>query len=282
MQRVDKQFWTAVLENNDKIPEGYTLSELTGQLFRYIASTDPELRDHIAYSVYATWLQQEMYTKEEVSEHVELLLDNLGKGIGESKSSSVFLRAFSVLFLAEIVHNDNRKPLLDRAQIKSILARALWYLAAEKDPRGYVPVKGWAHALAHTADLLAELGRHRFLRKNELRDILRAISAKITNAREYLYIHGEDERLAHAVMEVLRRGLLPTSAVRSWSKSLTEPDGQNWRGAYTDERRNRAYQNTRNLLRSIYLELAGSEEAIPQHEALQEIFLQALKDLKPY
>lgn len=279
---MDKQFWTAILENNYQIPEGYTLSELTGQLFRYIASTDPELRDHIAYSVYATWLQRELYTKEEISEHVELLLDNLGRGIGESKSSSVFLRSFSVLFLAEIVHNDNRKALLERAQIKSILARALWYLDAEKDPRGYVPVKGWAHALAHTADLLAELARHRYVNKNDLRDILRAISAKITHAGEYLYIHGEDERLARAVIEVLRRGRLPTSAVRSWSKSLTAPDGQDWRGAYTDDTRNRAYQNTRNLLRSIYLGLAGSEDAIPQRRSVQDIFFQALKDLKPY
>jgi hypothetical protein len=41
------------------------------------------------------------------------LLSNLEKGIGETESDSVFLRTFSVLLLAEIVHNDNKKPVLN-------------------------------------------------------------------------------------------------------------------------------------------------------------------------
>jgi hypothetical protein len=33
------------------------------------------------------------------------------------------------------------------------------YLRDERDLRGFDPKKGWMHATAHTADLLAELSR---------------------------------------------------------------------------------------------------------------------------
>jgi hypothetical protein len=278
---MEKQFWVSIAKNDYKIPEGHTLNDLTQILFGYLSSTDPELRDEIAYIVYANWLKREMYTRKEVSRHVEELLANLEKGIGETETDSVFLRAFSVLFLAEIVHNDNKKPLLGKAQIERILAKGLWYLAAEKDPRGHVPVKGWAHALAHTADLMLVLGHNRNLDKEGVQNILDAISARMVGATHYMYVHGEDERLASAVVEVLRRGLLSMDEVGAWAKCFHSPEGKDWKGAYVDVERNRAFQNTRNLLRSIYLELLTGEEEIPNGQQWKEIFLNVLKDFRP-
>ena len=138
---MDKEFWATIAKNDYAIPAGHTLNELKEILFGYLGSTDPELRDDIAYIVYANWLKREMFTKEEVRAHVDELLANLDKGIGETESDSVFLRTFSVLLLAEIVHNDNKKPLLEKDQIQTILAKGLWYLDAEKDPRGHIPVQ---------------------------------------------------------------------------------------------------------------------------------------------
>lgn len=277
---MDKEFWASIIQNDYKIPSGHTLKELTEVLFGYLPSTDPELRDDIAYTVYANWLEQEMYKREEVRAHVHELLANLEKGIGETESDSVFLRAFSVLFLAEIVHNDNQKPLLEADQIQSILEKGLWYLDAEKDPRGHVPVKGWAHALAHTADLMLELGKNRFLAEEYLERVLQAISNKLIHSTNWIYIHGEDERLASAVIEVLRRNLIPLEKVEACAKSFL--DGKDWRGVFVDEAGNRAFQNTRNLLRSIYLKLLLDEKEIPGREALKEIFINTLKNLRPY
>src|SRR5512142_497107 len=148
---MDKEFWISVAKNDYRIPDGHTLENLTDILFSYLGSTDPELRDDIAYVVYANWLKQGIYSKETIKSHVEKLLANLNKGIGETESDTVFLRAFSILLLAEIIHNDNKKQLLDKNQVKTIFEKGLWYLDHENDPRGYVSVKGWAHALAHTA-----------------------------------------------------------------------------------------------------------------------------------
>ena len=279
---MDKDFWASLTRNDYKIPGGHTLKELTKTLFGYLSNTDPELRDKIAYDVYANWLEREMYTKEEVSGHVEELLPNLAKGIGKTGSDSVFLRAFSVLFLAEIVHNDNRKPLLEKGQVQAIFEKGISYLHAEKDPRGHVPVKGWAHALAHTADLMLELGKNRFIGQEQQEKILQAISDKLIHSTNWIYIHGEDDRLARAAIEILRRGLIPLEKADSWAKSFLHPDGGDWIGALEEEGRTRAFQNVRNLLRSIYLELVAEQEEMPDRETLKKIFFSALKDLRPY
>jgi hypothetical protein len=276
---MDKEFWTELQKNKYEIPEGHTLAELTRELFSYLGSTDPELRDDIGYLVFANWLKQARYSAEEIRGYIKELLVNLHIGIGETESDSVFLRTFSILFLAEIVHNDNKKSFLNKSDTALILEEGLWYVAAEKDPRGYIPVKSWAHALAHTADLLLVLAKNRNLEEMDLLNILNAISEKIINSTDYIYIHGEDERLAGAVMEALRRDLLSIEKVHAWANSFIE---QNWKGAYTDEDRNRAFQNTRNLLRSIYLELKNNEGEMPKQDEYEKIFLEAIKDLKPY
>jgi hypothetical protein len=278
---MDKGFWISISKNDYQIPKGYTLANLTEILFSYLASTDPDLRDEIAYTVYASWLKRDMYLQEEVKSHVERLLSNLEKGIGETESDTVFLRAFSILLLAEIVHNDNKKPILEKDLIEGILDKGLWYLDAEKDPRGYDPVKGWAHALAHTADLLLVLARNRNIEGADLSRMLSAISAKMIHSTAHLYIHGEDERLARAVLEILRRGLIPSGQVESWAKSMTQPDGKDWKGAYLDEERNCAFQNTRNLLRSVYLALIAQPGEFPNRERLSGLLIETLNALRP-
>ena len=118
---MDKEFWANLAGNKYEIPDGHTLKELTEEIFSYIGSTDPELRDDIGYIVYANWLKMGLYSQVDIENHITELLANLEKGIGEKETDSVFLRTFSVLFLAEIVHNDNKVPALDKSIIDEIL-----------------------------------------------------------------------------------------------------------------------------------------------------------------
>ena len=277
---MDKEFWASIAKNDYAVPEGHTLDELTQTLFGYLGSTDPELRDDIAYGVYANWLKREMFTKEEVRAHVDELLANLDKGIGETESDSVFLRTFSILLLAEIVHNDNKKPLLEKDQTQAILARGLWYLDAEKDPRGHIPVKGWAHALAHTADLMMVLGKNRHLGVSELSQILKHITDKIIQPSNYVYIHREDERLANAIIEILRRDLLDLGEVENWANSFIQTEKFAYTGIFHEES-SRMYQNTRNLLRSLYLQLLSLDE-FPHKAELESRFLKAIQSLEQF
>src|SRR5215216_4241345 len=186
-RNVDKEFWVSLAKNDYKIPEENTLENLTEILFSYLGSTDPKLRDDISYIVYANWLKREMFSAQAVKSHVDQLLSNLDKGIGETESDTVFLRAFSILLLAEIVHNDNKKSLLDKDQVKKILEKGIWYIGAEKDPRGHIPAKGWAHALAHTADLLLLLARNRYIDGGDLWSMLATIAYKMVHSTNYVY-----------------------------------------------------------------------------------------------
>ena len=277
---MNKEFWIALAKNDYKIPQGHTPEELKQVIFGYLSSTDPELRDDIAYIVYANWLKREMFSKEEVRAHVNELVENLNKGIGETESDSVFLRTFSVLMLAEIVHNDNKKPLLEKAQIQVILDKGLWYLNTEKDPRGFIPIKGWAHALAHTADLMLVLGKNRNTGKADLEQILRAIATKLIHSTNWLYFHGEDDRLANSMVGILQRDLISLDFVENWLKSMVEPE-VSWVGVYMDSDRAKAFHNTRNFLRSLS-QLVGRAE--PWSETLNTAHLvnDALEDLKPF
>lgn len=277
---MDKEFWLALEKNDYKIPDGYEIGELTKTLFGYLGNLDPELRDEIAYIVYANWLKRDRYSRDEIRLHIEELLANLEIRIGETQSDSVFLRTFSILLLAEIVHNDNKKSLLEETDIRAILAKGLWYLDAEKDPRGHIPVQGWAHALAHTADLMMVLGKNRHMKKDDLEKILQGMADKLVHSTTWVYIHGEDERLANAVTTILQRNLLTEDFLKAWFKSLTEPEPA-WNDAYVDEGKAKAFHNTRNFLRSLS-ESIRRMDAFPEKGTVSQFTYDALDNLKPY
>ena len=275
---MDKHFWLEIMNNEYEIPDKYSLEELTDEIFSYIGNTDPDLRDDIGYVVYANWLEMGQYSHEELSKHIQILLENLEFGIGEDETDSVFLRSFSVLLLAEIIHNDNKAPQLDKKQIQDIIEKGLSYLQAEKDPRGFVQEKGWAHALAHTADLMRVLVRNEHTSLREHRRILHGISEKLVSASDWVYLHGEDDRLSAAVLSILQRDLLPVSAIKEWLDSFTAPS---WKGAWTDEDRTRAFFNVRNFIRSLFLQVT-TEEELPNQEKAATIILNAIQSLRPY
>ena len=55
---------------------------------------------------------------------------------------------------------------------------ATWYLR-ERDTRGYVPSKGWAHAVAHGADALGVLARSPHFAANELTVLLDVVADRL-------------------------------------------------------------------------------------------------------
>lgn len=278
---MNKLFWKTIQKNNYAIPIDQTPTSLTAELLTYLGSTDPELRDQIAYNTFANFLERDFYSLEEIEIYIAALLANLETGIGETDTDSVFLRSFSALLLAEIIHNDNKDPRLKKPVIKTVLEKGLWYLDAEKDLRGYVQEKGWAHALAHTADLLLVLAKSMNIRKSEHQRILKAIREKLTGSSNWVYLYGEDDRLTRAVLEVLRRGTLSETFLKKWLNSFLKPGDGSWKGAWTRTDSARAFFNVRNFLRSLHLQVL-TEEELPFQEELQKTILETIQKLRPY
>jgi hypothetical protein len=278
---MDKLFWQTIQDNKYAIPLDHTPTSLTAELFEYLGSTDPELRDEIAYVTFANFLKRDYYSEEEIAIYIASLLANLEIGIGEVETDSVFLRSFSVLFLAELVHNDNKVPRLKKPIIKTILEKALWYLDTERDLRGYVLDKGWAHALAHTADLLLVLAKNLNTGSREHNRILHAISKKLALSSDWVYHHGEDDRLSSAVIEIFRRDTLSVTFIKKWLGSLLNPDESARIAEWTKDDSLRAFFNVRNFLRSLYLQVI-TEDELPLQEILERMALESVQKLRPY
>ena len=202
----DKAFWHRVMANDFTVPTAEPMAPLLHELSSYLASSDPELRDDIAYNVLVHWL----YVQDEVpaelrDELISTWEADLRNGIGEDGTDSVFRRSYSALMLSIIAATDiEQRPVLDQAAFDTMLDAALVYLHEEKDTRGFDATKGWVHSVAHTADLLKYLGCSQKLRPHGQVRILNAIAAKL-GAVDHALIAGEDVRLARAVVSIVAR-----------------------------------------------------------------------------
>ncbi|MFL5800521.1 MAG: DUF2785 domain-containing protein [Roseiflexaceae bacterium] len=254
---MDKAFWQAILDADGAVPEGYAVAELTPELLALLGSTDPFLRDEVAMEVLAAWIVRDnLYTPDELRSIGDTLAHNLTVGLGEQGSDSVFLRAFSALVLDKVIEADNWWTLLSPEDIRRWMEQALAYVAVERDLRGYVPGKGWAHALAHTADVLWVLAQSRHMGAADLERILVAIADKVNAPTEYPYLAMEDERLANAVWAGLRRDLLGLPFLSTWLSRLARPFQETPRSEVViDAHKTNAFHNTRLLLHSLYFQL---------------------------
>jgi len=261
---MDKSFWQAIQANDYAVPIGYSVDKLTPELLSLFGEVDPELRDEIAFPIFEHWLEREHYTAGEMRILVGELSRNLRLGLGEIGGDAVFLRSFSALGLAALVNYDNRQPFLEADEVRQLAGEAAAYLKAELDLRGYVPGKGWAHAIAHTADLLAVLAKNCHLEAADFETMLNAIADRVTHSGMLVFLYDEDERLATAARTILLRGALPPSALLAWLRRFTHPLGRApWAQSFLSEYDRRAFVNTRNFLRSLYFQLIRLEHLPP-------------------
>jgi hypothetical protein len=279
---VDKPFWKSIQANDYAIPEGYTAAQLTPELFSYLGSPDPELRDDFTLPILAYWMYRGNYSQTELREMIATLGRNLTQGIGEDGKDSVFLRSFSALLLAEMVNLDNKHPYLEETEIRMLLLQALAYLGAEQDGRGYVTGKGWAHACAHTADWLMVLARSRHIGIADLERILKSISAKILSINNPVYIHDEDERLVNAVGEALKREILSLEFLSTWLEGVARPASFTWEEAFLTEGGGRACHNTKCFIRSMYLRLLKVDPQPPLTAELLPRIKDTLQIITPW
>src|SRR5579885_2349601 len=287
---MDNAFWQSILEANGALPADHDIHALTDELLDYLGSPDAHLRDGVAYPLLAQWVSEGRYSRDDLRAMATRLTTNLQAGLGEDGTESVFLRAFSVLMLAELIHQENKRTIFEFAEsdVRAILEAALAYLPAERDLRGYVPGSGWAHAVAHAADVLWVLASSRYLGAPDLERVLDAIASKVAPPVEQVYLFNEDARMARAVMGVLRRDLVSIAFLSAWLERLTRPEGRaiSIEAFFVGEPPAIAPQvnvcllhNTRQFLRSLYFALAAEEQPPAVAADFTSQLLEALKPL---
>lgn len=228
-RRHDAAFWKAIKEANFAVPATESAGQLALELPALAASTDPALRDGCGYEILAAWVYRDHLLSGEQLEALRLKLSpGMTAHLGEPENDTIFLRSFSALYLSILAAEDLRHPFLSPPAFKQTLDLALQSYAREKDLRGYVPGKGWAHATAHVADLLKFLGRSPHLSKEEQKLIVNAIAQRCRNAGS-IFVHGEDARMAAALLSIAERKDCDVEVFRSWCDQLTKDFEQLWK-----------------------------------------------------
>lgn len=221
---MESAFWERVVAEGHRVPDDRPLADLTTELTTMLGDPDPGRRDGIAYGLLAAWVSAGVYDD---------LLQGLGDGmaaglqvgLGEDGTDTVFRRSFSALVLAGCLARDNERRRLPADTVLRWGDRVAGWLVRERDLRGYVPGKGWAHAVAHGADALAALAGSAAVGRLELTVVLDVVADRVLAPTSYPFVQGEDDRLAHAAMSALRRDLVGLEVVEPWVARLAAGAG---------------------------------------------------------
>jgi hypothetical protein len=247
-----RSYWKQVLDEGLQVPTDRPLDDLTAELTTMLGSADPVLRDGTAYPALATWVDRGVYDDLLVGLG-DGMAAGLAVGLGDVDTDTVFRRTFSVLVLAAVIERDSAAQLLPGDQVLRWGDRIVSWLLRERDLRGYVPGKGWAHAVGHGADAIAALAGSRHFGPTELTVLLDVLADRILESDAPLD-SGEPDRVASAVMAVLRRNLVPVKVVEPWVARLAASGNPSvLRG---DRNPYLVTNNAQQLLRSLYLQLA--------------------------
>jgi hypothetical protein len=269
----DKAYWQAVAKAKYTVPADTPMPALLDELTGLLGHPDPELRDDIAYTTLAQWIyRQKVVSVEQRARLMDVWLANLKAGIGETGVSSVLRRSFSALALGVLAITDNEAPYLEPAGFTRLFDASLAYLREERDVRGYDDTLGWLHSVAHTADLLKFLARSRHLSVPQQAQVLTAISEKIGAVSTPL-VHGEDERLARAILSLAARDDFDEGGFSTWVTRVASIRPATPMTPATLA----VAQNRRNLLVSLYAVRSTDRRELPTVARARTVVLDALR-----
>lgn len=268
-------YWSQVQAAGFEVPADRPLDDLTAELTTMLGSTEPEVRDGTAYPALATWIGRGVYD-DLLSGLGDGMVTGLSVGLGESGTDSVFRRSFSALILAECLERDNSQHLLPDTKILDWGDRiAVWFLA-ELDTRGYVPAKGWAHTIAHGADTLGALGESPHLAGPEHAVLLDILAERLLQQpADDPLTAGEPDRMAHAVMRILRRNTLGTDVLEPWVHRIGAAANP-FRGP-VDHNPFEATAAPQDFLRALFIHVSLAPEAPDVRADLLLVLIDALR-----
>lgn len=270
-----KERLQTIAQMNFSVPRDIEPLPLALEMIDQIGSPDKELRDDLIYTALATWiLEHHIFDSNQLRQLLLIALDDqhLFYCIGETNTDSVFTRSFSVLLIPLILIAHRERPFLNKSEIHQVKEALLEYLKKEKDLRGYVEGKGWAHAVAHVGDAIDDLAQCPEIESTELQEILNSISAKMCFDGAP-YVHEEDERMTTAVISVLNRQLLDDTDIENWIRQLVARTQEIKRFPTSS-----MHFNVKNFLRSLYFRMRQKN----MKERLLQTMIEALYEISHY
>lgn len=216
-----------------------------------LGSTEPQLRDGIAFESLATWMRGRQVSAATVTRMLERLLPQLAPDYPDPAGVQ---RPFAVLVLAEVVRFDRVEQFMTDRQLQQVVDANTRYLQSVRDYRGFDEREGWRHGVAHSSDVMLQLAVNPRTSKAQLDQMLGAIAAQIAPAGEHYYIYGEGDRLAQAVFYVAKRKLHSADEWQKWFEQMAAPAPlASWGEAWTSQRGIAKRHNTWQFLTTLYV-----------------------------
>lgn len=193
--------------------------KLLHDMLQIIGTSDDELRDKLNYRVFIELLSAGHWTREQMTEITKTLVDDayLFAAIGSSGDDSVFTRSFSALWLAGLLQVDRQIRFLSDEQATAVLQAVVPYIQKERDVRGFVEGKGWAHSMAHGSDLAVAAISHPLFTVQLAPVILQGLKEAMWKGA--VFVDDEDERFVQ-VVEALVRAEFPEEVLVEWVEQL--------------------------------------------------------------
>lgn len=247
------------LQTGQKDWEGEDKDLLIRSMLEHIGSTDGTLRDTYIYGTFCKLVSEKKLEEDLQKELLDKCLtsDMLFNGIGDTDNDQVFMRSFTTLLIALILYSDNESNFLSTEKINEVKEKMIVYMQAEQDLRGFVAEKGWAHSIAHAADVFDELAKNRYADKEVFAQLLSPLWKKAF-VTESVYLHDEEERILLPIIEMLKRGLAPAIVGNLLAELPAETAKQ--KDSLKEEQYWFLIANTKKFLKSFYIRIDGTTE----------------------
>ena len=245
--------------------------QVLSDMLNHIGNADNELHDKIVYRLFCEIISEELLTKELLKELIfELPTDKyLYANISSTNDDTVFTRSFAALWLACLLNYDNRQPFLTEQEAIQVMEASIHYLSKEQDVRGFVEGKGWAHSMAHGADLAVTIVAHRHFQLRFAPIILQGVKSALWKGT--VFIDDEEERLAKIFAKLIAIDF-PEEILIEWVEQVFDKlDVYFYEVGYT-ETFFHARTNTLRFIRMLYFTAKFSNKA-KQLQAVTSIFI---------
>jgi hypothetical protein len=241
-------------------------------LVHCLGDPDPFLRDDIAFGMLESWMRAQKLSAATLRSLRTSQLASL-----KQQDAAGLAQPFAALVLGEVARADRLSPNMSAAERSELVQAGAAYLSTVRDYRGYDPVQGWRHAVAHAADMLMQLARNPALGKQDQQRILAAVAAQLSAASAHtpaqVFLYAEGERLAVPVFNIAGHADLTTAEWEAWFDTLAFKASAHDRMSPAASAHR---HNLRSLLTTLYIALNESVDQA-QRERVLPLVRKALK-----
>ena len=217
-----KAILTELLNMNELERQAYMnehADHLIKDMIEYIGYPEDEMRDKLNYRLFIELLSGQLFSHEQMAHMASTLKGEnyLFRSIGERDTDTVFTRSFSALWLSNLLNVDRQLRFLNEEEATSVLEVSSHYLGKENDVRGFAGEKGWAHSIAHGADLSSAIISHPSFNVRSAPIILQGIKDSFWKGT--VFVDDEEERLV-TILEKLISQDFPEEIVIEWIEQV--------------------------------------------------------------